>query len=206
MRFVTMGVGAQNSPRYAPAGLLAARRRIRIAIDGGLTAVPQGRISAWLVTDESAELIRDIRNQARDRGVEPHTGSFQRNGLRVERHPVVHTNHPTYGYTIEADGRRAVWAPEFIEFPTWAAGADLMFAEAAGWNRPILFRGGVGGHLDALTVAREAKALKVRRLVFAHIGRPTIRALDAGETPGFGEFARDGQIFLLQGSRSRRPR
>lgn len=43
-----------------------------------------------------------------------------------------------------------------------------MFAEAAGWSRPIRFAGGAGGHA-------------VKRLVFAHIGRSTIRALDRGE-------------------------
>lgn len=73
-----------------------------------------------------------------------------------------------------------MWAPEFWEFPSWAQGADLMFAEAAGWDRPIRFAGGVGGHLDLVHVAEAAQKLGVRRLVFAHIGRPTIRALDRG--------------------------
>jgi hypothetical protein len=70
-----------------------------------------------------------------------------------------------------------------------------MFAEAAGWNRPIRFAGGVGGHLDVQTVARAAKREGVKRLVFAHIGRPTLKALDAGLESPFGDFARDGQIF-----------
>jgi hypothetical protein len=33
--------------------------------------------------------------------------------------------------------------------------------------------------------------------VFAHIGRPTIRAIDAGHRPPFGEFGRDGRRFRL---------
>ncbi len=53
----------------------------------------------------------------------------------------------------------------------------------AGWKRPILFRGGVGGHACVSQVARDARKYKVKRLVFAHIGRPTIRAIDAGERP-----------------------
>jgi hypothetical protein len=43
--------------------------------------------------------------------------------------------------------RTVVWAPELYEFPAWARGADLMFAEAAAWDRPIRFASGVGGHL-----------------------------------------------------------
>jgi hypothetical protein len=92
-----------------------------------------------------------------------------------------------------------VWAPEFIESPGWAHGAELMFAEAAGWGRPIRFAGGVGGHLHVPAVAEAAHRHRVRRLVFAHIGRPTIRAIDRGEQPVFGEFARDGREFRVTG-------
>ena len=115
--------------------------------------------------------------------------------------PVVHTNHPTCGYLVRAAGWRVAWAPEFLEFPDWARGVDLMFAEAAGWSRPIRFAGGVGGHLNVLAVAAAARALGVRRLVFAHVGRPAVRAIDRGETPPFGEFAEDGQVFRLIGAR-----
>ena len=72
-----------------------------------------------------------------------------------------------------------------------------MFGEASGWNRPIRFVGGVGGHMDVLAVAAAARAHKVRRLVFAHIGRPTLKAIDSGVWPPFGEFARDGRVFRL---------
>ncbi len=198
MRFVTVGVGAQNSPRYAPAGLLVAHRGVRVMIDGGPGAVPPGRVDAWLVTDERAELIGKLRALARERGLEPRAEPVGGNGLSVRPRPVVHTNHPTFGYLIRTGSRRAVWAPEFLEFPAWAGGADIMFAEAAGWNRPIRFVGGVGGHLDALAVAREARRHGVRRLVFAHNGRPTIRAIEAGERPPFGEFPREGQAFWLR--------
>jgi hypothetical protein len=27
-----------------------------------------------------------------------------------------------------------VWAPEFVKFPSWAHGVELMLAEAAGWS------------------------------------------------------------------------
>jgi hypothetical protein len=167
-------------------------------IDGGPGAEPAGRIDAWLVTDERAELIGKMRAMAREREAAPRAESFRRKGLRVEPKPVVHTNHPTFGFLIRARRRTAAWAPEFLEFPDWAAGVDLLFAEAAGWNRSIRFAGGVGGHLHALAVAAEAERRGVRRLVFAHIGRPTIRAIGAGQRPPFGEFARDGQIFTLR--------
>jgi hypothetical protein len=198
VRLVTLGVGAQNSPRYAPAGLLVSHRGVRVMIDGGPGAVPPGRIDAWLVTDERAELIGRIRKTARERDLAPVAAPFRAGGVSFEPKPVVHTNHPTFGYLIRAGSRRAVWAPEFLEFPRWATAADVMFAEAAGWNHPIRFTGGVGGHLDVLAVAERARSNRVKRLVFAHIGRPTIRAMDAGERPPFGELARDGQVFWLR--------
>lgn len=206
VRLVTLGVGAQNSPRHRPAGLLVVLPAFRIMIDGGHGAVPRGRLDAWLVTDERAELIGAIRRSARAKGLRPYAGDFRKDGVRIERLRVTHTNHPTYGYRIGVRGRTVVWAPEFYRFPAWAAGADVMFAEAAGWDRPIRFRGGVGGHLDVVTVAARARRLRVKRLVFAHIGRPTLRALSRGEKPPLGEMATDGQTFLIGRKRkARRP-
>ena len=205
MRLVTLGVGAQASPRYRPAGLLVAQAGVRVMLDGGPGAVPAARLDAWLVTDERSELIAAIRRLARPRGLVPRAGAFRRGDLRIVNRPVAHTSHPTWGYRIEAAGARVVWAPEFSEFPPWARGADLMFAEAAAWSRPIRFAGGVGGHLDVLEVARAAQLHGIRWLVFAHIGRPTLRALDRGEQPPFGELARDGQVFAVR-ARERRSR
>jgi ribonuclease BN (tRNA processing enzyme) len=201
MRLVTLGVGAAASPRYAPAGLLVARGGVRVMLDGGPGAVPAGRLDAWLVTDERAELRSQLRRLAAERGLRPHAASFQRGALRIRACPVVHTNHPTFGYRIEAPEGTVVWAPEFFEFPRWAHGVELMFAEAAGWERPIRFTGGVGGHLHVPAVAEAARRHQVGRLVFAHIGRPTIRAIDWGERPAFGEFAHDGQVFRVTSRR-----
>jgi hypothetical protein len=153
MRLVTLGVGAAASPRYAAAGLLVARCGVRVMLDGGPGAEPAGRLDAWLVTDERAELRSQLRRLAAERGLCPHAGSFQRGELRIDARPVVHTSHPTFGYLIEAPEGTVVWAPEFFEFPRWAHGAGLMFAEAAGWERPIRFVGGVGGHLHVPVVA-----------------------------------------------------
>jgi hypothetical protein len=199
VRLVTLGVGAMNSPRFAPAGLLVAHRGLRVMIDGGPGAEPPPRIDAWLVTDERAELIGAIRRSAAARGLRPAAASVRSGGLRIEASPVVHTNHPAWGYRIRAGGRTVVWAPEFYRFPPWAGGADLMFAEASGWDRPIRFARGTGGHASVLDIAKAARRRGVRRLVFAHIGRPTLRALARGARPPFGEFASDGQVFVVRG-------
>jgi hypothetical protein len=198
LRFTLLGVGAMNSPRYAPAGLLVEYGAVRVAIDGGPGGAPAGRLDAWLVTDERAELIRELRQLAAAHGLVPRACDFSSGGLRLAAQPVVHTSHPTFGYLIEAAGRRVVWAPEFLEFPSWAAGADLMFADAAGWARPIRFAHQAGGHAAALAVAEQARVQHVGRLVFAHIGRPTIRATDAGQTAPFGEFGADSASYLLR--------
>jgi hypothetical protein len=173
--------------------------------DGGPGADPGGKLDAWLVTDERAELIGAIRSLASAKGLIPYVGAFRKNALHIEMRPVVHTNHPTCGYRIRAQGRTVVWAPEFYKFPGWARGADIMFAEGAAWSRPIRFTGGVGGHMDAVSVAKQAERFGIRRLVFAHIGRPTLRALSEGLRPPFGEVAADGQTFIVGPQRRRRP-
>jgi hypothetical protein len=175
--------------------LLVEHRGTRLALDGGPGAEAEGDLDAWLVTDVRAELMPWIRRAARARSLEPGVVTFGSSHLIVEPHPVVHTSHPAFGYLIRAGGRRVVWAPEFWQFPDWAAGADLMFAEAAGWSRPIRFAGGVGGHAPAIEVVREAQARDVKRLVLAHIGRPTLRALDSGEQPPFGEVGVVGRTY-----------
>ncbi|MGO8858954.1 MAG: hypothetical protein ACLQO1_25135 [Steroidobacteraceae bacterium] len=206
MRLVTLGVGAADSPRYRPAGLLVSCRGTRVIIDGGPQAVPSGRVDAWLLTDDHAELAAAIRRSARALGLTARVASFRAGGLRIEPKPVVHTNHPTFAYELRDGCLKVVWAPEFFEFPSWAKHADLMFAEASSWNKPICFRGAVGGHLDARAVERAARQAGVKRLVFAHIGRPTIRAIEGGARPSFGELARDGQIFLQRVRPKSRPR
>ncbi len=155
-------------------------------------------VDAWLVTDERAELRADLRRLAAARGLVPVVGDHHSGGLTIQPHPVEHTNHPTVGYTIRAGSRTVVWAPEYWRFPAWAAGADLMFADAAGWDRPIRFRGGVGGHSDVLQTAADAAAAGVHRVVYAHIGRPAIRAIDAGLRPPVGAWGVEGRTYRLR--------
>ena len=198
-----LGVGAMNSPRYVPAGLLVECGGTRVMIDGGPGAEPKGELNAWLVTDEHGELMRELRKLARPRGLEPHVGGYSSSGLSIKPHRVVHTSHDTYGYVIRSCGKKIVWAPEFFVFPSWVRNADVMFAEAAGWNRPIFFRGGVGGHASVEQVERDALKYKIKRLIFAHVGRPTIRALEAGKCPKFGKVGKEGCVYTLSTVRDR---
>lgn len=197
LRLTLLGVGAMNSPRYPPAGLLVAYRGHRAMLDGGPGAAPDARIDGWLVSDERGELQPSLRRLAAEYGVRPHVGRFESGELRIEPRPVVHTNHPAVGYLIRTPLARAAWAPEFWEFPRWAGRVDLLFAEAAGWDRPIRFRGGVGGHQSVLQVAAEARRRRVRRVVYAHLGRPALRAIDRGYRPPFGEWPRLGGTYRL---------
>lgn len=195
MRLTLLGVGAMNSPRFGPAGLLVTHAGRRVVLDGGPGAAPDGPLDAWAVSDEQAELHTTLRRIGAAYGRTPAALTYQRSGLRVEPLPVRHTSHPTFGYRVRAGSRVVVWAPEFWEFPDWAAGADVLFADAAGWDRPIRFPGGVGGHAHVHRVAGDAQRHDVRRLVFAHVGRPSIRAMDAGKEPPFGEWGVEGRTY-----------
>lgn len=198
LRLTLLGIGAMNSPRFGPAGLLVRYASRRIVIDGGPGAEPPQDVQAWLVTDEHAELRGAMRRLARERGL-PRPSSSEYLGGRMHVRPlrVEHTSHPAFGYQISAGCRIVVWAPEFWRFPDWAQGADLMFAEAACWSHPIRFRGGVGGHAPVTTVAAEAARRGIHRLVYAHIGRPALRAMDAGLRPPFGEWGIEGRTYTV---------
>lgn len=167
-------------------------------LDGGAGADPGLPLNAWLVCDERAELMPQIRRRAAQLGVRPGVDTYEAGDVRLRPRPVRHTSHPTVGYLIETTRQRAVWAPEFWEFPSWASGSDLIFADAAGWNRPIRFARGAGGHACVRDVAEAARGAGVRRLIFAHIGRPAIRAIDRGELPPFGQWGSDGAVFRLR--------
>lgn len=197
LRLKLLGVGAMASPKYAPAGLLVLHAAGNVMLDGGPEAEPEPPLAAWLVTDLRGELIAQIRRLARAQGLEPAVQAYEANGLAIIPHPVAHTSHPTWGYLLSWRGRSAAWAPEFSEFPGWASGVNLMFADAAGWRRPIRFRGGVGGHGAVLETSERARRQGVRRLVLAHIGRPTIRALEAGEQLPYGEVGRERSDYML---------
>ena len=105
------------------------------------------------------------------RGLHPSVAAVSIADLVIELHPVAHTSHPTWGYLLRLPAASAAWAPEFWAFPAWAAGVDLMFADAAGWNRAIRFAGGAGGHMPALQVAEQAREHPVADLSQERIKR-----------------------------------
>jgi ribonuclease BN (tRNA processing enzyme) len=53
------------------------------------------------------------------------------------------------------------------------------------------------GHASVEQVASEAKKYNVKRLILAHIGRPTIKAMDCGKHADFGEFGSEGDLYLI---------
>ena len=61
----------------------------------------------------------------------------------------------------------------------------------------LIERGRTRVAIDAGPGAEQALRHGVRRLVFAHIGRPTIAALDAGLTPPFGEIGIEGDRYTV---------
>ena len=155
----------------------------------------------WLAPVEGRFRVSELRHQLRTlgaaRGLRPAVAAVSLADLVIEPRPVAHTSHPTWGYLLRLPTASAVWAPEFWAFPAWAARADLMFADAAGWSRAIRFARGAGGHMAALPVAEQARAHQVARLVFAHIGRPSLRAIDAGYRLPFGEWGQPGRTYQL---------
>ena len=74
-RFTLLGVGAMNSRCYQPAGLLVEYSGWRVMLDGGPGAIARGNLNAWLITDEHAELIRELRTLAKTRNVEVSVGA-----------------------------------------------------------------------------------------------------------------------------------
>ena len=104
---------------------------------------------------------------------------------------VLLTTVPASGYGYQATVRARWTGPDetrrtgMIPAPSMArAGRHAAGAGRCGYAGP-----GPGGHLAALQVAEQARQYQVGRPVFAHIGRPSLRAIDAGYRLPFREWA-----------------
>jgi len=53
--------------------------------------------------------------------------------------------------------------------------------------------------MAALDVAEQARQHQVKRLVFAHIGRPSLRAIDVGYRLPFGEWGELSRTYRIPG-------
>ena len=84
-----------------PAGLLIERGHVRVAVDGGPGAEPDGPLAARLVTDQRAE---SSPRSAAGRGARARPPRPAAAETGSTPHPIVHTSHPTCGYLIEASG------------------------------------------------------------------------------------------------------
>jgi hypothetical protein len=192
---VLLGVGTARSPRFAPAGLLVEYGHTRVGIDGGPGSEPPENVDAWLVRDEDGPLQPERMALAADEDMTaPVTGPFHHGTLHIEPLPVRCGGRRMHGYRITAGRHTAVWAPEFTEFPSWAEGADLVFADATAWEAGSR---GTGDRLGVLASALAARRLGVRRLVFAHLGQAVYEAVDSGQDPPFGEWGEEGRKYRI---------
>jgi hypothetical protein len=195
-RFVLTGIGSWGHSRLAAAGLVVQKGNTRVLIDGPPSDL-EG-VQAWLVT--SSEALPHVNRLMHKAGVQPYMGSLHVEGLDVEPHQVRLGAGSAFGYLIKTDGRRVVWAPRFSEFPRWARGADLMFADGGGWT-PEPF----GDHASVQEVSKQARKHGVRKLVFGHILAPTIRAMGKGLRPSYGDIGEPGNIYIARRATFARP-
>jgi uracil-DNA glycosylase family 4 len=207
---VTVGTGAMESPSRKDACLLVTDGGVALIFSAGPSILVEDieryaeNVDAVFVTDpDDAYEMRGARQLAED--LEAPLITPERDGqrwaygdFRVTAKQVVHTNHPAYGFLIEHGGRKLAWAPEFYQPPDWIKGCDAAFLEAAAWDRPITFAGGVGGHAAALDTLRWLKGKDVGQAVFVHVGRPTERAIEQGNVPTDMHVSEDGEEFVFK--------
>jgi hypothetical protein len=74
-RMTLTGVGAMNSPRFAPARLLVEHDGACMLIDGGRDAAGDVYLDAWLVTDDRSELVREIDSPLEHEASTPGSGT-----------------------------------------------------------------------------------------------------------------------------------
>jgi len=210
LRAVTVGTGAMESSSRKDACLLVTDGDTALLFSAGPSILAEDvehytdNVDAIFVTDPEDDYeMRGARQLAED--LEAPLVTPERDGqqwtygsFRVTARRVVHTNHPTYGFVIQYGDQKLAWAPEFYRPPDWVEGCDVAFLEAAAWDRPITFAGGVGGHAAALDTLRWLKGKDVGQAIFVHVGQPTERAIEQGEVPDNMRIAEDDEEFVFK--------
>jgi hypothetical protein len=72
-----------------------------------------------------------------------------------------------------------------------------MFADAAGWARPIRFAHQAGGHAAVLEIARQARRPQRPPTGLCSPRTAHRSRIDAGLVPPLGEFGSDGAVYPL---------
>ena len=177
-----------NSPRYRPAGLLVCWASHRVMLDGGGSADPGRPLDAWLVSDEHAELMPCVRRRAAELGVAPGRGCIQADA-GVAAAGAVHLTSELRISDRDDPAAGRVGAGVLGVTPVGGRGRSHVRrcggVEPADPVRPRRRR----PRLCARRGGGAPHTAGVRRLVFAHVGRTSIRAIDRGERPPFASGA-----------------
>ncbi len=111
--------------------------------------------------------------------------------LRIEPFRARHQdNRPSYGYTLELDGRKIVYTGDTgwtDELPVRAEGADLFICECS------FYESQAAGHLSYPEIRKRLAGCGCRKMVLTHLGREVLersREVDL-------ELARDGSVITL---------
>lgn len=111
--------------------------------------------------------------------------------LRIEPFRARHQdNPPSYGYTIELDGRKIVYTGDTgwtDELPARAKGADLFICECSFYDTKL------DTHLDYLTIKEHLADCGHKKMVLTHFGQEVLqrsRELDL-------KLAYDGSVVML---------
>ena len=194
-----IGTGAMNSPRKDES-LFIDTGKYTVLIDAGKDIKPGDipkKPDLMIATDEESKNFAELKRLAKHFGSTIGTeDEYELGDLKIIRHPVKHTSHPTYGFEILYKGAKISYAPEFYTTPKWIDGSDLAILEGSAWSRPITFTGGVGGHAAILDTIEDLTKLKVKKVMFTHIGKPTEEAIKNGEADGV-PIAEDGMRISI---------
>lgn len=198
-KLILTGTGAMDSPRKDES-LLVSYKEHNVLIDAGkkIRAKDLPELDAILVCDDKSRYMNDAKRIGEAFDLVPEVGEFSADDLKIIPFPVKHTKHKTYGYRIEARGKKIIYAPEFYIFPSSEVkNADVAILEGSAWNKPITFVGGVGGHAAVLDSWKKAKKAGVKRIIFTHIGKPVERNLEEAKEVGI-EIGEDGQVIEIE--------